>query len=109
MIQAKPLLQPTPARAAINQAYLVDEDSLLTTMLESLHFDDEQLQRIEDLSRTLVVKVRQISTTNSGIDALLQEYDLSSQEGVMLMCLAEALLPQAPSHLRYGHRVRGHR
>ena len=92
MIQAKPLLPPTPARAAINQAYLIDEDSLLTTMLESLHFDDEQLQRIEDLSRTLVEKVRQISTSNSGIDALLQEYDLSSQEGVMLMCLAEALL-----------------
>ncbi len=81
-----------PLRAAINQAYLADEDALLTTLLKFLHFNDEQLQRIEDLARTLVVTVRQNSKSASGIDALLQEYDLSSQEGVMLMCLAEALL-----------------
>jgi len=92
MIHAKSLLPLAPARAAINQAYLIDEDALLNSLLESLHFNAEQLQRIEDLSRSLVVKVRQNSASNSGIDALLQEYDLSSQEGVMLMCLAEALL-----------------
>ncbi|HHJ80176.1 MAG TPA: bifunctional proline dehydrogenase/L-glutamate gamma-semialdehyde dehydrogenase PutA, partial [Candidatus Tenderia electrophaga] len=92
MIHTKPLSPLTPLRAAINQAYLVDEDVLLNALLESLHFNDEQLQRIEDLARTLVVKVRQNSTSTTGVDALLREYDLSSQEGVMLMCLSEALL-----------------
>ncbi len=105
MIHTKPLSPLTPARAAINQAYLIDENLLLTTMLESLHFNDEQLQRIEDLARTLVVKVRQKGTSNSGIEALLKEYDLSSQEGVMLMCLAEALL-RIPDAATADHLIR---
>ena len=29
---------------------------------------------------------------DGGIDAFLQQYDLSSEEGVLLMCIAEALL-----------------
>ncbi len=92
MIYTQPLSPVTPLRAAINQACLADEDALLSTLLASLHFDDEQLQRIENLARTLVVEVRQNSKPTSVIGALLREYDLSSQEGVMLMRLAKVLL-----------------
>ena len=92
MIYATPPSPLSPARAAINQAYLIDEDAHLETLLESLHLTDEQLDRIEEYARDLVEEVRRQRSSKGGIDALLREYDLSSQEGVMLMCLAEALL-----------------
>ena len=40
----------------------------------------------------LVSAIRQKQKGQGGIDALLQEFSLSSEEGVVLMCLAEALL-----------------
>ncbi len=43
------------------------------------------------LARDLVVKLR-AKTRSSGVEGLIHEYSLSSQEGVALMCLAEALL-----------------
>ena len=92
MIFDLPPLPLSPSRAAINQAYLIDEDSQLASLLESLHFSAEQLDQIEDQARDLVMAIRKQSGAKGGIEALLQEYDLSSQEGVMLMCLAEALL-----------------
>ena len=36
--------------------------------------------------------MRQSKAREGGIDAFLQQYDLSSEEGVLLMCVAEALL-----------------
>ncbi len=92
MIYTTPPLPLSPSRTAINQAYLIDEDQHLNTLLESFHLDDEQLTRIEHMARNLVAEIRKQRTRTGGIDALLREYDLSSQEGVMLMCLAEALL-----------------
>ncbi len=43
--------------------------------------------------------MRQARDRRSGLDAFTQEYALSSEEGVVLMCLAEALLrvPDAPT------------
>ena len=40
----------------------------------------------------LVAAVRRERLGKGGIDAFLHEYALSTQEGVALMCLAEALL-----------------
>ncbi len=40
----------------------------------------------------MVEAVRTKRTRASGVDALMHEFSLSSEEGVALMCLAEALL-----------------
>ena len=48
-------------------------------------------RRIEALARSLVASLR-AKTRSSGVEGLIHEYSLSSQEGVALMCLAEALL-----------------
>ncbi|MEI2422676.1 hypothetical protein V6O07_20530, partial [Arthrospira platensis SPKY2] len=48
--------------------------------------------RIRATAIRLVEAVRRNRRRVSGLDAFLQQYDLSSQEGVVLMCLAEALL-----------------
>ena len=44
------------------------------------------------MARRLVNSVRALRTGASGVDALMQEFSLSSEEGRALMCLAEALL-----------------
>ena len=56
----------------------------------ALSADDQR--RVAELARQLVAAVRAGRTKQGGIDAFMQEYSLSSEEGVVLMCLAEALL-----------------
>jgi RHH-type proline utilization regulon transcriptional repressor/proline dehydrogenase/delta 1-pyrroline-5-carboxylate dehydrogenase len=46
----------------------------------------------QQLARRLVEAVRAKRSHASGVDALMHEFSLSSQEGIALMCLAEALL-----------------
>ena len=48
--------------------------------------------KVREIARGLVADVRAHRTSQGGIDAFMQEYSLSSEEGVVLMCLAEALL-----------------
>ncbi len=52
---------------------------------------------VRSLAHALVSSVRQQRTRASGVDALMHEFSLSSEEGVALMCLAEALL-RIPDH-----------
>lgn len=80
------------ARTAINQAYLCDEAAHLDSLLASIRFAGHEQAQIEALARHLVTKVRDQGGARAGMNALLHEYDLSTQEGVLLMCLAEALL-----------------
>ncbi len=49
-------------------------------------------RRVRAEARALVDAIRRRQQDASGVDALLREYDLSSSEGIVLMCLAEALL-----------------
>ena len=48
--------------------------------------------RIQALAQDLVVAVPASDMGTGGIGAFLNQYELSSEEGVVLMCLAEALL-----------------
>jgi RHH-type proline utilization regulon transcriptional repressor/proline dehydrogenase/delta 1-pyrroline-5-carboxylate dehydrogenase len=49
-------------------------------------------QRISARARGWVEAVRARQAGSAGIESFLQQYDLSTQEGVLLMCVAEALL-----------------
>ncbi len=81
-----------PLRIAIDEAWLVDETTCVNALLQQIKFSEDAQQRIDALARRLVIAVREKSQAQGSIDAFMQEYDLSSQEGVVLMCLAEALL-----------------
>ena len=81
----------SPLRQAIDDAYLQDETDAVNLLLPLATLDEALSDRIETLARELVQEVRKQPARGS-LDAFLHEYDLSSQEGVMLMCLAEALL-----------------
>ena len=52
----------------------------------------EQGQRIAGLAASLVRAARASRHEHGGIDAFMHEYGLTSDEGIILMCLAEALL-----------------
>jgi RHH-type proline utilization regulon transcriptional repressor/proline dehydrogenase/delta 1-pyrroline-5-carboxylate dehydrogenase len=81
-----------PARAAIAAAFLEDESSHLEKLLDELDLSESQQGEITSLATSLVTRVRVRATEQSPLDAFMQQYDLSSEEGVLLMCLAEALL-----------------
>jgi RHH-type transcriptional regulator, proline utilization regulon repressor / proline dehydrogenase / delta 1-pyrroline-5-carboxylate dehydrogenase len=95
MIYPEPTLQPSPQtaplRAAIDAHYRADETACVRALLDGLELDPRAVQRIEATARDLVTAVRGQRHRPGGIDAFLQEYGLSTQEGVMLMCIAEAL------------------
>ena len=78
--------------AAIAAHYLADEEATVRTLVERAVLDDERAARVQASARELVVAIRARQREASGVDALLGEYDLSSREGIVLMCLAEALL-----------------
>lgn len=91
-MQFDELLPDSAATQALRQAYRCDESTQVKRLLEVAQQDAAALARIQRRARNLVQTVRERRREGSGIDALMHEYQLSTPEGVVLMCLAEALL-----------------
>lgn len=79
-------------RAAIEAAAGADENEAVTALLAEADLGDDARQRIAATATRLVAEIRARATAAHGLDAFMHQYDLSSREGVTLMCLAEALL-----------------
>ncbi|OJU91708.1 MAG: trifunctional transcriptional regulator/proline dehydrogenase/L-glutamate gamma-semialdehyde dehydrogenase [Burkholderiales bacterium 66-5] len=89
---AQSILPQTPLRAAITAAWHRTEPECLAALLPQARLSDEgELAKVGALAARLVQGLRDAPVT-SGVAALVREFSLSSQEGVALMCLAEALL-----------------
>lgn len=73
-------------------AYRCDEQQYLKLLLPQAELPAEVVARIATTASTLITDMRQESQSLGSIDQFLLEYDLSSEEGIILMCLAEALL-----------------
>jgi RHH-type proline utilization regulon transcriptional repressor/proline dehydrogenase/delta 1-pyrroline-5-carboxylate dehydrogenase len=69
-----------------------DETTTVRSLAEEARLTEAQARQVAELARQLVAAVRAGRRQQGGIDAFMQEYSLSSEEGVVLMCLAEALL-----------------
>ena len=76
----------------VNNRYLADEQSLVRELAQLADPGDSLRSRIRATAELLVHDVRKNAVADGGLDAFLQQYDLSSEEGVLLMCIAEALL-----------------
>ncbi|QLB20975.1 bifunctional proline dehydrogenase/L-glutamate gamma-semialdehyde dehydrogenase [Vespertiliibacter pulmonis] len=85
------LPKSTTLRPTLSQHYRIDEQTLVAQLVEQAE-TEEYSEQIKALTTKLVEKVRADRKKASGVDALMHEFSLSSQEGVALMCLAEALL-----------------
>ena len=79
----------------INTAWRRAETDCVQNLLDHSKISDEMNQRIHELAFDLAhtLRERKSGSGKAGIvQGLLQEFALSSQEGIALMCLAEALL-----------------
>jgi len=79
--------------------YMIDEDVFLKELIPLARPSDQERVFIEKKTTELVNYVRLDKNTIHLIDALLLEYSLDTKEGIILMCLAEALMriPDAPT------------
>jgi len=88
-------LGTTTLRAAITAAWRRSETQAVADLLPQARLDAEQSSRTQALAQQLAQQLRAREGgrgRSAMVQNLLQEYALSSQEGVALMCLAEALL-----------------
>ena len=81
-----------PLRDAIDRLYHADEAEVVRSLLSEARLEPAAQARVDQRARSLVQAVRDRKAEQGLMEAFMQEYDLSSEEGVVLMCLAEALL-----------------
>uniref|UniRef100_UPI0031E13FBE trifunctional transcriptional regulator/proline dehydrogenase/L-glutamate gamma-semialdehyde dehydrogenase n=1 Tax=Inquilinus sp. TaxID=1932117 RepID=UPI0031E13FBE len=85
-------VQPqTVLRAKITAAYRRPEEECLPFILAGATLPKPVTDGAKGIARTLVEALR-AKGVGAGVEGLIQEFSLSSHEGVALMCLAEALL-----------------
>ncbi|WP_155604436.1 bifunctional proline dehydrogenase/L-glutamate gamma-semialdehyde dehydrogenase PutA [Xanthomonas translucens] len=89
-----PELPPAPKalRAAITAAWLKDEAEHVRELLEQARLPAADQAKVQALAADLVTRVRARAQDQGAIEAFMRQYDLGSEEGVLLMCVAEALL-----------------
>uniref|UniRef100_UPI0035CAF81F trifunctional transcriptional regulator/proline dehydrogenase/L-glutamate gamma-semialdehyde dehydrogenase n=1 Tax=uncultured Sphingomonas sp. TaxID=158754 RepID=UPI0035CAF81F len=88
---APPLHDRTPLRRAITAAYRRPEPECVAALLAAADVPAATRAAARETARSLVTALR-AKHRGTGVEGLVQEYALSSQEGIALMCLAEALL-----------------
>ena len=77
-------------RTALRRAYREDEQSCVKARVKQAERASVVHDQAADLAGKLIVGARKEKA--SGIDAFLHQYGLDTEEGIALMCLAEALL-----------------
>ncbi len=90
--QVPPPGPASPLRAAITDAWLRDETIHVRELLDQARLDPARQAEVDALAADLVRRVRARATDQGAIEAFMRQYDLGSEEGVLLMCVAEALL-----------------
>ena len=84
--------EPDRSELLLDQAWETDEAEHVRFLLNQIRLDGEAREQIRTEAVDLVVRVRARARDAGAMEAFMREYDLSSEEGVVLMCLAEALL-----------------
>ncbi|BAW25996.1 MULTISPECIES: trifunctional transcriptional regulator/proline dehydrogenase/L-glutamate gamma-semialdehyde dehydrogenase [Pseudomonas] len=92
---AESILPQSVLRAAITAAYRRPEQEVVPMLLEQARLSAPLAEATNKLAAGIAEKLRNQKSAGGRagiVQGLLQEFSLSSQEGVALMCLAEALL-----------------
>ena len=79
-------------RFAVHADYRANETELLTRIKKIITLTDPEHELIVAKATKFVTAVREKRLATMGLDAFFIQYDLSSEEGIALMCLAEAML-----------------
>ncbi len=83
---------PDAARARLTAAYCRDETQAMDELLAQATLPPAERDLVLARATELVARVRAKAKNQSAVESFMREYDLSSEEGVLLMCVAEALL-----------------
>ena len=83
---------PDPGRAAITAGWILDEATHVREMLALAALPEREHAAAQAVAADLVRRVRARARDQGVIEAFMRQYDLGSEEGVLLMCVAEALL-----------------
>jgi RHH-type proline utilization regulon transcriptional repressor/proline dehydrogenase/delta 1-pyrroline-5-carboxylate dehydrogenase len=88
-----------PLRRRIDATSHEEESAAVARLLEALPPDPNLAARVEARARRLAKGLRDTAAGFGGVEAFLRVYSLDTEEGAMLMCLAEALLriPDPPT------------
>ncbi|MBS0216993.1 MAG: bifunctional proline dehydrogenase/L-glutamate gamma-semialdehyde dehydrogenase PutA [Proteobacteria bacterium] len=83
---------PTALRDAITHAWILDEASHVRDLTAQARQPDADRAAIQATAADLVRRVRARAANQGVVEAFMRQYDLGSEEGVLMMCVAEALL-----------------
>jgi len=86
------MLPLTPDASAIRAAFLADETATLRMLAAQAATNDAAQAAVAAQATRWIEGVRERATGGAGIETFLTEYGLGTHEGVLLMCVAEALL-----------------
>src|SRR5476649_332416 len=92
---AESILPQSVLRASITAAYRRPEPEVVPMLIEQARLPAAMAEATNKLASSIAEKLRNQKSAGGRagiVQGLLQEFSLSSQEGVALMCLAEALL-----------------
>ena len=79
-------------RAAITAGWVLDETTHVQALLEQARQPEADRAAIRATAADLVRRVRARAGDASLVESFMRQYDLGSEEGVLMMCVAEALL-----------------
>ena len=88
MLYKAPLPAIETSRKNICDYYRKDESQVIEQLLPLAELSSASRARVWNRARKLVVYIRQDQVGKGGVDALLNEFALSTEEGIVLMCLA---------------------
>lgn len=83
---------PSGTRAAVTAGWVREESGHVRALLEQARLPESDRAAIQLVAADLVRRVREQAADQGVIEAFMRQYDLGSEEGVLLMCVAEALL-----------------
>lgn len=92
------LVQDKSVMNIVGEVYRQDETEFVKSLLSQNYYNDSQAKQIETMATELVKVLRKERMAEGGLEAFLFQYDLSSDEGIALMCMAEALLRIPDKH-----------
>ena len=84
--------KPSALRQAITAAWMRDETEHVRELLADARLPADEQAQAQAIAADLVRRVRTRAQDQGAIEAFMRQYDLGSEEGVLLMCVAEALL-----------------
>jgi len=92
------ITDPSPLRTDIRQRYLMDEAEVVRQCIQRAGLSVDAREAISTRARQLVERIRKSSHGGGLMESFLNEYGLSNEEGIALMCLAEAMLRVPDAH-----------